>query len=127
MEIIIQKEHLISHLMKINSKKQTVQQLYKKRISQISKWRVLFWKICKFMLDSPRAGFKNYTDQSLSTLLSTNPKTGEYILLLDRLIGAFNMAIAVSAIAIVLTAFRRGEAWSWFALLACNTIGYISQ
>jgi hypothetical protein len=71
-------------------------------------------------------GFQSYTGQSLSTLLSTNPKTGEYVLLLGRLIGAFNIAFAVSAIAIVLMPFRRGEAWSWFALLVANTVGYVS-
>jgi hypothetical protein len=71
-------------------------------------------------------GFESYTGQSLSALLSASPKTGEYILLLGRLVGAFNVAFAVAAIAIVLMSFRRGEVWSWYALLIGNTVGYIS-
>jgi hypothetical protein len=65
-------------------------------------------------------GFESYTGQSLSALLSASPKTGEYILLLGRLVGAFTVAFAVAAIAIVLMSFRKGEVWSWYALLVGN-------
>lgn len=71
-------------------------------------------------------GFRVSTGQSWSTLLSVSPKTAEYLMLLWRLLGALNVAFAVVAIAIVLVSFRKGEAWSWYALLIGNTIGYCS-
>ena len=37
---------------------------------------------------------------------------------------AFNVAFAVLTIAITVTAFRRGEVWSWWALLVANTIAF---
>lgn len=71
-------------------------------------------------------GFQAYTGQSLSALLSASPKTAEYILLLGRLLGAFNTAFALAVISIVLMSFRKGEAWSWYALLIANSAGYFS-
>jgi len=71
-------------------------------------------------------GFESYTGQSLSALLSTNSKIAEYLILLGRLVGAFNVAFAVGAIAIILASFRKGTTWSWITLLSINTIGYAS-
>ncbi len=45
---------------------------------------------------------------------------------MDRLLGAYNIAFAVVAISIILFSFRKGEVWSWCALLLGNTIGYLS-
>jgi hypothetical protein len=69
-------------------------------------------------------GFRISTGQNWATLVSTNPRTADYLLLLWRLLGALNVAFAVGAITVALTSFRRGEMWSWFALLIGNTIGY---
>lgn len=69
-------------------------------------------------------GYGTYTGQDWSVLASTSPATANYILLLARLTGGLNVAFASAAIAIVLTGFRRGEAWSWYALLVSNTFAY---
>ncbi len=71
-------------------------------------------------------GFEVFSGQSWSALLSTSPRTAEYISLSGRLLGALNIAFAVLAIAIALTSFRKGEVWSWYALLIGNTVGYCS-
>ncbi len=68
------------------------------------------------------AGFESYTDLAWSEPESS--RTSGFILLLFRLLGAYNVAFAVLAIAIALTAFRRGERWAWWALLVGNTIAY---
>jgi hypothetical protein len=40
--------------------------------------------------------------------------------------GIFNVAFGLTASAIAVTAFRRGERWAWWALLAGNTIALVS-
>jgi hypothetical protein len=40
--------------------------------------------------------------------------------------GVFNVAFGLMAIAITVTAFRRGERWAWWALLFGNTIALLS-
>jgi hypothetical protein len=40
--------------------------------------------------------------------------------------GVFNVVFGVLAIAITITAFRRGETWAWWALLVGNTIAFVS-
>jgi len=71
-------------------------------------------------------GYQAYTGQSWSALYSISPKTAEYIFLLARLVGVFNIALGVVATLIVLMSFRKGETWSWYALLMGNTLGYLS-
>jgi hypothetical protein len=46
------------------------------------------------------------------------------MLLLFRLLGAFNVAVGVLTIAITVTAYRRGEPWAWWTLLIGNTLGF---
>jgi len=87
---------------------------------------LLYGLVLAFMPDLLSEGFQTFTGQSWSLLLSASPKTAEYILLIGRLLGALNVAFAVVAISIVLTSFRKGETWSWYALLMGNTIGYVS-
>jgi hypothetical protein len=36
--------------------------------------------------------------------------------------GIFNVVFSLMAIAITVTAFRRGEGWAWWALLVGNTL-----
>lgn len=69
-------------------------------------------------------GYLAYTGQDWSALVATSPKTAEYVLLLARVVGGLNVAVATAAIAMILAGFRRGEPWSWYGLLAVNTIGY---
>ena len=40
--------------------------------------------------------------------------------------GIYGVAFGLMAIAIAVTAFRRGERWAWWALLVGNTIALVS-
>lgn len=71
-------------------------------------------------------GYEGYTDQPWSALGAANADTPDFILLLFRLLGAYNAAFAILAIAIAVTAFRRGERWAWWALLGGNTIAFLA-
>ncbi|TAL40436.1 MAG: hypothetical protein EPN92_14765 [Chitinophagaceae bacterium] len=70
------------------------------------------------------AGYEGYTNYSWSELVSMFPKASDYITLLFRLFGVSNITFAIMAIAITVTAFRRGERWAWWTLLIGNTIAY---
>jgi hypothetical protein len=52
--------------------------------------------------------------------------TAQYIMVLFRMYGVFNLAFGVMASAIAVTAFRRGDAWAWWALFVGNTITLVS-
>jgi hypothetical protein len=45
-----------------------------------------------------------------------------YMEVLFRMYGMFNVVFGLMAIAIAVTAFRTGERWAWWALLVGNTI-----
>lgn len=69
------------------------------------------------------AGYQGYTSGSWSELVRTSPNTAAYISTLFRLYGAFNVAFSIPAIALAVSAFRRGgDRWVWWGLLLGNTI-----
>jgi hypothetical protein len=68
------------------------------------------------------AGYEGFTGYSWQELTSTAPMTAEFMSLLFRVYGAYNVAFGLLATAIAATAFRRGETWAWWALLFANTI-----
>jgi len=68
------------------------------------------------------AGYEGFTKGSWSELVQTSPRIAEYITLLFRVYGAFNVAFSLPAIALTVSAFRRGDRWAWWALLLGNTI-----
>jgi len=68
------------------------------------------------------AGYEGFTKGSWSDLAQTSPQTAGYITLLFRTYGAFNVAFALPAVALTVTAFRRGDALAWWALLLGHTI-----
>ncbi len=72
------------------------------------------------------AGYEGFTNASFSALVATAPMTASYIGVLFRMYGVYNVAFGVMGSAIALTAFRRGEGWAWWALLAGNTIALVS-
>lgn len=72
------------------------------------------------------AGYEGFTGSSWSELVSSAPMTAEYIGVLFRMYGVFNVVFGLMAIAITLTAFRRGDGWAWWALLVGNTIALVS-
>jgi hypothetical protein len=76
---------------------------------------------------APRAlipGYESYSSRTWPALVAADTQTAAFVLLLFRLLGAYNVAFAVLAIAIAATAFRRGEGWAWWALLVGNTLGF---
>ena len=72
------------------------------------------------------AGYEGYSGGSWPALVSANPMAASYMDVLYRTYGWYNVAFGVVTTWIVLTAFRRGERWAWWALLAGNTITLVS-
>jgi hypothetical protein len=72
------------------------------------------------------AGYEGFSKGSWSELASTSPMTAKYIVVLFRMYGVLNVLFGLMAIAITVTAFRRGQHWAWWALLAGNTIAFVS-
>jgi hypothetical protein len=72
------------------------------------------------------AGYEGFSKGSWSELASTSPMTAKYIMVLFRMYGVFNVAFGLMSVAIAVTAFRRGDAWAWWALLVGNTIAFVS-
>jgi len=70
------------------------------------------------------AGYESFTRGSWSELAVTSPMTAEFMTLLFRLYGAYIVAFGVLAIAVTVTAFRRGDGWAWWSLLVGNTIAF---
>lgn len=72
------------------------------------------------------AGYEGFTKGSWSELAGTSPRTATYIEVLFRMYGLYGVAFGLMAIAIAVTAFRRGDGWAWWALLVGNTIALVS-
>ena len=72
------------------------------------------------------AGYEGFTGGSWPELVSGSPMTAGYIGVLFRMYGVFNLLFGLMAIAISVTAFRRGDTWAWWALLVGNTIALTS-
>ncbi len=69
------------------------------------------------------AEYQNFTGASWSALA---PKMAAFITLVFRMYGIYIVAFGLLAIAVTVTAFRRGESWAWWILLVGNTIAYPS-
>jgi len=72
------------------------------------------------------AGYEGFSKGSWKELVGTSPMTARYIAVLFRMYEVFNVAFGLMAIAITVTAFRRGERWAWCALLVGNTLALVS-
>ena len=72
------------------------------------------------------AGYEGYTGLSWQALARTSPKTAEYLTILFRTYGAYNVAFGLVASIVAVTAFRRGERWAWWALFLGNTVALVS-
>jgi len=70
------------------------------------------------------AGYEVYSGGSWQALSEASPKAAEFMTVLFRVYGAYIVAFGLLAMAVAATAFRRGERWAWWALLAGNTIAY---
>jgi len=70
------------------------------------------------------AGYEGFTRESWSALVSSSPHTAAYITLVFRVYGVYGVVFGFLAVAIAVTAFRRGERWAWWTLLIANTVAY---
>jgi hypothetical protein len=72
------------------------------------------------------AGYEGLTGYSWSELTTTSPNATVFMTLVFRMYGIYGVAFSLMAIAITVTAFRRGDGWAWWTLLVGNTLTYIS-
>jgi hypothetical protein len=72
------------------------------------------------------AGYEGYSAASWQDLLRTSPIAANYMIVLFRMYGIYNVLFGLMGSAIAITAFRRGDRWAWWALLAGNTIALVS-
>ena len=72
------------------------------------------------------AAYEGYTHDSWPQLVGTSPLAAGYIIVLYRMYGIYCTVFGLMGSAIAVTAFRRGEVWSWWVLLVGNTIALVS-
>ena len=72
------------------------------------------------------AEYEGFTGYSWSALTNTSPNAAEFMTLVFRMYGIYGVGFSLMAIAIAVTAFRRGDRWAWWALLVGNTLTYVS-
>ena len=72
------------------------------------------------------AEYEGFTGYSWSALANTSPMATEFMTLVFRMYGTYGVAFSLMAIAIAVTALRRGDRWAWWALLVGNTLTYVA-
>lgn len=72
------------------------------------------------------AEYEGFTGLSWSALTASTPAVADFMTILFRVYGAYNVAFGIMAVFIAATAFRRGERWAWWALLVGNSITLVS-
>jgi len=68
------------------------------------------------------AAYEGLSKGSWSDLVQTVPMAAQYMDVLYRTYGWYNVAFGVTTTLIAVTAFRRGDRWAWWALFLGNTI-----
>ena len=72
------------------------------------------------------AAYQGFTGDSWEALMSASPMTAGYVVLMYRMYGTYCAPVGLLTSAIAMTAFRRGEPWAWWTLLAGNTVALIA-
>jgi hypothetical protein len=72
------------------------------------------------------AGYEGYSGDSWPELLRTSPMIAQYMIVLFRMYGIYNVLFGLMGSTISMTAFRRGDRWAWWALLLGNSIALVS-
>ncbi len=72
------------------------------------------------------AGYESHTGTAWSEFVRLDPRSAEFDVFQFRLLGAYNVAFGLMAVAVCTTAFRRGEVWAWWALLFGNLVAYVA-
>jgi len=73
-----------------------------------------------------QAEYLGFTGRPWSELTQTSIATADFITVIFRMYGTFNVVYGLMAAAITVTAFRRGERWAWWAQLVGHTIALVS-
>jgi hypothetical protein len=72
------------------------------------------------------AGYEGYSRGSWSQLVGTTPFAADFMRVLYRMYGIYNVLFGLMSGVVAVSAFRRGERWAWWALLVGNTIALVS-
>ncbi len=72
------------------------------------------------------AAYEGYSHGSWAQLVDASPSTAGYMVVIYRMYGIYCALFGLMASAIAVTAFRRGEVWAWWTLLAGNTVALVS-
>lgn len=72
------------------------------------------------------AGYEGYSGGSWSQLSSAAPASAGYMTVLYRMYGMYCALFGLLSGVVIVTAFRRGERWAWWMLLAGNSIALLS-
>jgi hypothetical protein len=72
------------------------------------------------------AGYEGYSGASWSELVRTSPMSANYMIVLFRMYGVYNVLFGLMGSTIAVTAFRQGQRWAWWALLVGNTTALVS-
>jgi hypothetical protein len=72
------------------------------------------------------AEYEGYTGYSWSELTTASPNAVKFMTLVFRMYGIYGIAFSLMAIAVAVTAFRQEDVWAWWALLAGNTLAFVS-
>jgi len=68
--------------------------------------------------------FQLYTEQSWTDYLTASPKLADYMLILERMVGALGVVVAFGALFVLFTAFKNGLKWAWFYILVCGILSW---
>jgi hypothetical protein len=72
------------------------------------------------------AAYQGFTGGSWGALVSADPMTAQYVVLMYRMYGVYCAIFGLLTSAIAVTAFRRGETWAWWTLLLGNTVALVA-
>ena len=72
------------------------------------------------------AGYEGYSGLSWSDLVNASPQIAGYMKVLFRMYGVYCVLFGLMSSVIAMTAFRRGERWAWWTLLAGNSVALLS-
>lgn len=67
-------------------------------------------------------GYETFTDRSWEAFANADPEAADFVLAGFRLVGLFNFAVAATLMAVAAMAFRNGQPWAWWTLLAGSTM-----
>ncbi len=65
-----------------------------------------------------------YTGQTWDSLIAEHTEIASYIMILEGAAGGLGFALILANLFVLITAFRKGEKWSWFFVLVVSLIGW---